>query len=308
MTVAAVRGRRGGGLSDGTPDDDAAALIARVGRRVRAARHQAGVPRRALSDRSGVSTRYLAQIEAGEGNVSLGILVRIAAALDLPFEVLLQDEGPEGAEAAHVATLYRDADPGTRARVMQALDPGRLRAQKAERICLVGLRGAGKSTLGRRLGETLGIPFVELTTRVEASAGIPAAEIIALYGQEGYRQLEAEAVSDVVEGCTRVILAVPGGVVSAPATFGQVLARFHTVWLKANPGDHMDRVRAQGDTRPMAGNPRAMIQLRDLLRAREARYAQADHRLDTSGVDVDASHDALCALVRSNGILAAPKD
>ena len=290
-------------------DASAAALIRRVGERVRAARKAEGLPRRVLSERSGVSPRYLAQLEAGEGNISIGLLERVAIALGRPIETLVgaEDSPRDGAVgavgAAELVALYRGADAAARARAFEALDPGRRRASKAERVCLIGLRGAGKSTLGAALGEALGVPFVELNREIERDAGVPVGEIIALYGNEGYRRLEAEALDDVVATHERVVLAVAGGLVEQASTFAEVLARFHTVWLRAAPFEHMERVRAQGDLRPMAGDPRAMARLREILEAREALYGRAEHHLDTAGRSVDASLAELRELVRARALL-----
>ena len=284
-------------------DDPAAVLIRLVGERVRAVRLAAGLSRRELSETSGVSPRYLAQLEGGEGNISIGLLQRVAGALERPVDSFLAAADPLAAEAAVVADLYRKADAATRASALRILDPERMRAQKAERICLVGLRGAGKSTLGAMLGADLGFPFVELNDEIEKSAGMPTREIIALYGQEGYRELEAAALAEVIEARERVVLAAAGGIVANPETFTRLLSRFHTVWIKASPFEHMERVRAQGDTRPMAGNPQAMVQLRAILKAREALYSETEHRLDTCGKSVEASRAALNALITDQGIL-----
>ena len=146
----------------------------------------------------------------------------------------------------------------------------------------------------------------KLNDEIEKSAGLSVGEIIALYGQEGYRQLESDALTGIVASRTRIVLAVAGGIVANPETFAQVLARFHTVWIKASPTEHMERVRAQGDMRPMIGNPQAMAQLRQILKTREAQYRQAEYQLDTSGASVDASLAELCALIRSQQVLETP--
>lgn len=280
-----------------------ALLIQHVGSRVRKTRKSLGMSRRELSERSGVSPRYLAKLEGGDGNISIGLLKKVALALETPAEAFLMDDDPEGTELRQITSLYRRADAATRARVLQVLDPERMQAQKAERLCLVGLRGAGKSTLGAKISEEFGAPFIELNREIEANAGMPVGEIIALYGQEGYRQLEADTLSKIVETHSRAVVAVAGGIVSEEDTFYRLLSRFHTVWIKASAGEHMDRVRAQGDVRPMEGNPQAMIQLREILKAREAFYAQADLVLDTSGKPEDASHSELSALIQTCEIL-----
>ena len=278
------------------------ALIRLVGMRVRAARNDAGMSRRELSERSCVSPRYLAQIEGGEGNISIGLLKRIALALGTPVEALIAADGPKGTEDARIAALYARADARIRARVRQILDLGNRRQDRMERICLIGLRGAGKSTLGALVARDFGMKFVELNREIEKSAGIAVGEIIALYGDEGYRQLEAETLDRTIAEETRVVLAVAGGIVSDPQAFDRALHRFHTVWLKAAPEEHMNRVRAQGDLRPMAGNPQAMAQLRQILKSREAQYAQAAYQLDTGGKSVETSHAELRALLIENDV------
>ena len=283
-------------------DAESLALIRAVGERVRRLRNEAGLSRRALSESSGVSPRYLAQLEAGEGNISIGLLNRVALALSADIGLLLAAED-DPAEAGDIARRYRNADARTRAQVRAILDPDTYRRDKAERICLIGLRGAGKSTLGTRVAQTFGLPFVELNREIEQQAGIPVGEIMALYGDEGYRQLEADTVETIIADHDRVVLAVAGGIVSDAQVFARVLERFHTVWLRAQPEEHMARVRSQGDLRPMAGNPQAMAQLRQILRSREALYAQAAHHLDTSGRTADAAFADLCDLVRRHDLI-----
>ncbi|MCG6901181.1 MAG: helix-turn-helix transcriptional regulator [Rhodobacter sp.] len=284
-------------------DADARALIAQVGRRVRQARREKGIARRVLSDSSGVSPRYLAQLEAGEGNISIGLLQRVAKALDRQVGWFVAGDDVSDPNARLVADLFVAADPDTRADVLRALQRAAPQAGRGHRICLVGLRGAGKSTLGRAAGAQLGIPFVELNQEIEEQGGMPIAEIMALYGQEGYRKLEADAVMRMAESHDRVILAVAGGIVAEPATYDILLARFHTIWVRASAQEHMDRVRAQGDTRPMAGNPEAMAQLRAILASRESHYARAVAQLDTSGAAVETSVAQLLALIEDRKLL-----
>jgi len=170
-------------------------------------------------------------------------------------------------------------------------------------VCLIGLRGAGKSTLGAAVAHALGVPFIELNRAIETAGGMPIAEIMALYGPDGYRQLEADALDRIVAEQTRAIVAVAGGIVGEADTFERLLDRFHTVWVRATPEEHMARVRAQGDTRPMAGHPQAMAQLRLILTGREAEYGRADAVLDTSGASVSASTAALSALIDQHGFI-----
>lgn len=284
-------------------EDEVRTLITRVGERVRKARERKGIPRRVLSEISGVSPRYLAQLEAGEGNISIGLLQRVAIALDHRIEWLMTEDDPWSSEALHVSDLYRSANTETRQRVMHLLRPESAQEMRAQRICLIGLRGAGKSTLGQKAGETLNIPFVELNREIEEQSGMPVNEVMALYGQEGYRKLEAQAVTRVVQTHDTMILAVAGGIVAAPDTYTTLLNRFHTVWVKASPSEHMERVQAQGDTRPMAGNPEAMNELKAILTSREALYEKAQISLDTSGKTLDQSLAELLALIKGNKFL-----
>ena len=289
------------------PSEKALSLIQLVGTQVRAARTGVGFSRRELAERSGVSMRYLAQLEGGEGNISIGLLQQVATALELPIEALITETTSQTAELRHVTALYQKADVATRARALQVLDPTCERKSKAERICLIGLRGAGKSTLGALLASDLGVPFLELNTEIEARIGVPVREIIALYGEDGYRQIEAETLNKIIATHERLVLAVAGGIVSSPQTFDNVLTDFHTVWIKAQPSEHMDRVRAQGDLRPMAGNPQAMEQLRQILKTRERHYAKASYQLDTSGQSIQTSRAELNALLKAHNISKSHK-
>jgi len=290
-------------LDANTPEAQANALIVQVGKRVFAMRKAKRLSRRELSESSGVSPRYLARLEGGEGNVSIALLQRIAIALDQPIESFFVNSDSHNDEDARLLQRYRNADTATREQVLQLLDPLQWREQKAQRICLIGLRGAGKSTLGSGIAKMMNLPFIELNNEIERNAGIPIAEVIAMYGEAGYRTLEAETLQSIIARHDRLVLAVAGGAVEQETTFSELLTRFHTIWLKAAPEEHMQRVRAQGDLRPMAGNPRAMEQLREILIARESRYAQSEHHLDTSGKAIETSLSELHQLVSSQIML-----
>lgn len=287
-----------------TPDDAVTDLMRRVGERVRRARERKGIPRRVLSEISGVSPRYLAQLEAGEGNISIGLLQRVAIALDHRIEWFIGEDDPWTSEPLRVSELFKMATADVQKSVLNALNPQSEHAMRARRICLLGLRGAGKSTLGRKVSAKLDIPFAELNREIEEQSGMPVDEVMALYGQEGYRKLEAQALGRVVATHEEVILAVAGGIVVEPETFATLLANFHTIWVKTSALEHMSRVRAQGDERPMAGNPEAMDQLKSLLTSREALYAQAEAELDTSGRTVEQSLQDLLNLIETRDFLA----
>lgn len=278
-------------------------MIARLATRVRAARDALGLPRRALSERSGVSPRYLAQLEAGEGNISVILLERVATALNLKIEDLLSETPPMRGDVARVARLYQAAPAQVQGRVRALLAPQNPLALRAQRICLVGLRGAGKSTLGRMAADKLKVPFVELKDEIEAEAGMPLSEVMALYGQDGYRALEAEAVARVVARHDKLILAVAGGIVGDDDAYDMVLERFHTIWVRTSPGEHMARVRAQGDLRPMEGNPAAMDQLKALLRHRTPAYERAMAQVDTTAKPVSTSLNEVLAIIAKHRFL-----
>ena len=265
------------------------AFLRRVGERVRDARGRKGLSRKLVSEQSGVSQRYLAQLESGGGNISIALLRRVALALGVPIEWLVCDEDPWASEILPVVGLYQRASADQRARVLEILDPEHPNVKRGRRVTLIGLRGAGKSTLGRLAADSLGIPFLELNEEIEQASGMPVAEVIALYGQEGYRQLEHQAVERVAATHEQVVLAVAGGIVSEPKTFDFLLRHFHTIWLRARPEEHMARVRGQGDERPMAGNPSAMEELKSILTSREALYARAEAQVNTSGRTLDES-------------------
>ena len=274
-----------------------------VAHRVRDARRRKRLSRRALSGESGVSERYLAQLEAGEGNISIALLLRVAMALEHRIEWLVGEDDPWSSDVIQAMELFRSADQESREAALLALQPKPEQNARANRVCLIGLRGAGKSTLGVLAAEKLGVPFLELNKEIESLGGMPVAEIIALYGQEGYRHLELKALDQVLEQHEQVILAAAGGIVAEPKTFHRLLLHYNTIWLKASAEEHMERVRAQGDERPMADNPGAMDQLKSILRNREALYSKADVHLDTSGKPFDLSLQDLVKAIKAHGFL-----
>jgi XRE family aerobic/anaerobic benzoate catabolism transcriptional regulator len=241
----------------GTPNR-AADILDGLGRRVRALRTDAGLTLRELATRSGLSSRFLVQVESGEGNISVRKLAALARALGTTPAALLTGAAPEGARDTALPV-----------------------------IALLGLRGAGKTTVGRRLARRLRVPFVELDRRVEQAAGLTLSEIFALHGEDYYRRREREELERVLATGRPVVLATGGGIVNSPETYALLRRRAVTVWLRAHPEDHWNRVVQQGDRRPMADNPEAMGELRRLLAAREPLYATADHTVDTSRLNAD---------------------
>ena len=301
--ITNFRGDTGGEEAASTIDQKINTLTQLVGARVRKARQMRGLSRRRLSEMSGVSQRYIAQVEAGAGNISIALLLKVGDALDCRIEWLVGEEDPWSSEILRVADLYRRADAGQRQAVLKILDPHPSGVKRARRIALIGLRGAGKSTLGRRASAHLSIPFAELNHEIEEQSGMPVADVMALYGQEGYRTLEHQALSRIVATHDTVILAVAGGIVSAPDNFALLLDSFHAIWLRATPEEHMDRVIAQGDHRPMAGNPAALQDLKTILTSREALYARAEVTLDTSGRTAEEAYRELLRVIETNRFL-----
>ena len=273
------------GLTETDPE-----FLAGLGRRVREAREQRGMARKVLARGANVSERYLAQLEAGEGNASVVLLRRVAAALGLRIVDLL-DPGTEVAEQ-RLIRRFLDGLPEERLKeILRRLTSefGQDVAVRRKRITLLGLRGAGKSTLGQALARSLRRPLVELDKEIEHEAGISLSEVFLLYGQAGYRRIERRCLERIIDSQDEIILTVGGGIVSEPETYNLLLLNCFTVWVKAQPEEHMARVVAQGDTRPMAGHAEAMNDLRNILTAREPLYSKADVTLDTSGRCVEVS-------------------
>jgi XRE family aerobic/anaerobic benzoate catabolism transcriptional regulator len=278
-------------------------FVALVGERVRKARERRGISRRTLAELSQVSLRYLAQLEGGTGNISIALLGRVSVALDHRIEWLVGADDPWTSEVVRSSELFRSASSEQRRRVMRILDPGDPTRLRQKRLCLIGLRGAGKSTLGKLVSKELSISFLELNRQIEEVSGIPVNEVMALYGQEGYRRLERNALERIVATKSKIVLAVAGGIVAEPETYAYLLRHFHTVWLMARPEEHMRRVRKQGDLRPMKGYPKAMEELRSILTSRESLYAQAEAVVDTSGRSLEQSTKDLVDVIRKLEVL-----
>lgn len=273
------------------------ALLTSLGERVRTLRARAGLTRKALAASSGVSERHLANMELGMGNASVRVLAQIAAALDCPVTQLLTEEDGSSPERMLIGALLqgRPEDELTRARLALADLFGESGSQSTRlgRVALIGLRGAGKSTLGQMLAEAKGIPFVELTREIERVAGCSVNEIQNLLGQGAYRRYARRALEDVLARSTDVVIATTGGLVSDVATYKLLLSQCLTVWLKATPEEHMQRVVAQGDLRPMSGNREAMDDLKRILASRTPLYAKAQITLDTAGRTLESNFEAL---------------
>jgi XRE family aerobic/anaerobic benzoate catabolism transcriptional regulator len=267
-----------------SPNGDDADFLAAMGRRVRDARERRGLARKALSQSAGVSERYLAQLEAGEGNASVLLLRNVARALELPLTDLI--DASEHPVEQRLIRRFLERLPEHRLedvvfRLMR--DFGHEESARKKRIALIGLRGAGKSTLGGALAADLAVPFVELDREIEREAGISLSEVFLLYGQVGYRRIERRCLDRMIETHAAMVMTVGGGIVSETETFNALLLNCLTVWVRATPDEHMARVVAQGDFRPMQGNAEAMDDLTKILAAREPLYRKADMTLDTSG-------------------------
>jgi XRE family aerobic/anaerobic benzoate catabolism transcriptional regulator len=239
-------------------------LLRSLGQRARARRLERGWTLREVAERSGVSPRFLVQLEAGRGNISVLRLADVARALEMTPAALI-------------------AEPEER------IDPV---------IALLGLRGAGKTTVGRRLARRLRVPFVELDRRIEQAANLTLAELFSLHGESYYRKLERDVLESVLGEHRPMVLAAGGGIVTSPDTYALLKRSAVTVWLRAAPEDHWNRVLRQGDRRPMADHPQAMSDLRALLNTREALYASASHTIDTSGRSADRVADEIARLAR----------
>jgi len=282
------------------PADPEADFLVEVGERVRSARARGGITRRALAQESGVSERYLAHLEAGKGNISILLLQRIAAPLRLPLVELLAEQDEQTVELKLIQEFLKRLPPQQLPAVRQQLvrEFGGSRLERGNRVALVGLRGAGKSTLGALLAKDMSVPFVELDREIEREAGTGLSEIFLLYGQQGYRRYERRCLERLIAERDRCVIATGGSIVSEPGTYDLLLSACLTVWLKAAPEEHMARVIAQGDTRPMAGNLEAMDDLRRILDGRAVLYAQADATVDTAGRSVERSLKDLKRAIR----------
>lgn len=273
-----------------------------LGERVRMMRSRRGVTRRVLAREAGISERHLANLETGTGNASVLLLRQLAQALNCSMAELVGQDGVVSPELVLIRQLLRGRDETTLQRVRLALSDllgaGQSDPARTGRIALIGLRGAGKSSLGSMLADDLGIPFIELNRVVERIVGCGVHEIHSLYGSAAYRRYEQRALEETIASFPRAVIATAGGLVSEPSTFGLLLSRCYTVWLRASPEEHMNRVVAQGDLRPMAGNAEAMDDLKRILSGREAFYAKADLMFDTGARTLADSYLELRAVLQ----------
>ncbi|MCY1263836.1 Shikimate kinase [compost metagenome] len=281
-----------------------------LGERIRSLRASRGMSRKDLARDAGVSERYLANLESGTGNASVLLLRRVAGALDVSLPVVLAEMGDLSAQHATdfaqmvqwLAQLSADDLARVREVFRHTLAPEMSGHARQHRIALIGLRGAGKSTLGRMLAAARNVPFIELRAAIEHEAGASLSEIHSLYGQAAHRRYEIRALERMLREHDRFVLATPGGLVSEPATYNLLLAQCYTIWVRTSPEEHMARVVAQGDMRPMDGNSEAMADLRHILQMRAPLYARADISLDTSGQDAATTLQQLRIRLMTAGV------
>ncbi len=264
-----------------------AELLTTIGARVRRLRASRGLTGRALAEASDLSVRFLSQLESGRANIAVGRLQRVADALDVSLETLVGEatvagDGPRAA----LQRILAGASEADVARCLRLVEMSLAEDPRAA-ISLLGMRGAGKSTLGPRLAERLGLPFVELDERIQEAAGLALTEIFAIHGEAYYRRLEGRCLAELFGEGVRRVIELPGGIVQNADAFGLALRHGTTIWLSATPEDHMQRVLAQGDTRPVADRDDAMAELRAILETRLPLYARASITVDTSGHGVD---------------------
>lgn len=277
-------------------------FLANLGERMRMLRSRRGLTRKAVAQLAQVSERHLANLEAGSGNASVLILLQVAQALNCSVVELLGDITTSSPEWLLIRELLVNRNEvelrQVRTSISEMFSGLGDEAARNCRIALVGLRGAGKTTLGQKLADDLGYPFFELSREIEKYAGCSITEIHNLYGPHAYRRYERRALEEVVHAHTKFVIATPGGLVSEASTFNQALTHCFTIWLKALPEDHLSRVAAQGDMRPMSGSEEALDDLKRILEGRAAFYAKADLVFDTSAQSLDDSFAVLRRLVR----------
>jgi len=277
--------------TNGRPQSSDSEYLRELGETVRAARAQRGMTRRMLAIHSGVSERFLAQLESGTGNASVLILRQISQALNLSPEAMLPGPHETSLEMKRTVDLLQGLRPVELTEVQELLlerfGPRKNEGDRRHRIALIGLRGAGKSTIGKLLAKKLGLSFFELDRLIEQTSGIALSMIFDLYGQSGFRRFERRCLDDLLNTQKQFVVATGGSLVSEPSTYERLLTNCYTIWLRATPQEHMSRVIAQGDMRPMAQNPEAMADLQRILQEREELYGRADASINTSVKSVE---------------------
>jgi XRE family aerobic/anaerobic benzoate catabolism transcriptional regulator len=283
-----------------TAGRDSDAYLHQLGERVRTLRNQRGMSRKVLARQAKVSERYLAQMEAGLGNCSIVLLRRIARAIGLPVTQLVH----EGADPALDLVLLIQflerlptADLARAREQLLSMFSGSSQDARRKRVALIGLRGGGKSTLGARMADRLDVPFIELDREIERRSGAALSEIFDMFGQETFRRAEREALEEILARHPQFVIATSGSIVTEPGTLERLLSSCFTIWVRAEPQDHMKRVMAQGDMRPMAHSARAMEDLISILRSREPLYAKAEASLNTTGKTPEQNLSELLRLV-----------
>jgi XRE family aerobic/anaerobic benzoate catabolism transcriptional regulator len=300
-TYTSAESRRGASRAD-------EAYLKRVGERVRLGRARRGMSRKTLSRASGVSERYLAELERGAGNASLLVLRQIAEALSIEISALVSDQPERPVDYALAVHQLEHLSPGELAEVRRLIAQrfGRPRAARRTRIALIGLRGAGKTSLGERAAQALGVPFIELDREIERASGMELSEIFALHGQAMFRRLERQCLETIIQRFERAVIATGGSLVTEPATYDLLLSSCFVVWLSAAPEQHMSRVLAQGDLRPMADGPQAMEDLKAILESRAPLYAKADAEVNTSDKSETEALAALLAVIARADVAPEP--
>jgi len=291
------------GPVDGTTAAEKNPFLVALGQRVAALRARRGLTRKAVAIAADVSERHLANLEYGLGNASILVLLQVAGALQCSLAEIIGDRTTTSPEWLMIRELLEQRDDATLRRVRivigEMLGTGGGNVIRSPRIALIGLRGAGKSSLGQLLADDLGFPFVELSREIEKFAGCSVSEIQALYGMNAYRRYERRALEETIQIYPEAVIATPGGLVSDPATFNLLLSHCTTVWLQATPEDHMRRVMEQGDLRPMANSKEAMEDLKDILAGRAPFYSKAEFTVNTSAQPLLPTSAALRELVRN---------
>jgi XRE family transcriptional regulator, aerobic/anaerobic benzoate catabolism transcriptional regulator len=297
----APRSRAAGGTQSRRADAQELAYLRVLAGKIRDARARRGMTRNALAADSGVSLRFLAQLESGQGNPSILVLRRVASAMGFPPDDLLSDDAPPAIDRILLRQMLKhlsDDELAKARRILtQQLGAGAVAGTQRPYVSLIGLRGAGKTTLGRRLAKHRDVPFFELDREVEREYGATLGEILQLHGQPGYRRFERESLQAVLSKNPAAVIETGGGLAADPETLPLLLEHSLTVWVRASPEEHMQRVIDQGDLRPMARSREAMRELKDILKVREPFYRQAPLHLTTSGKTAEQSFDELLALL-----------